>query len=358
MKRNRSVTKQKHSRFNVEAIVTDITVDDCRRSLFGGSVKLSSATTYDSRMRTLGRYLVKARLDPDAHPATCSEEEFWKFLYNWKLQGMAPASGVRSALLLEQRAMGGYFLSGGGFHALPSFLEKADVKLATKASGVNSAKVDKGVLDVTMHGQWQVLVLSSDDTDIDCGAACRTCLANAVTHLRNQMLLAVRLMLAAPIRPGDLLNLRFADLLQLDTLQLNIFDPKVNGHNRVPCGPDGVAIFLEAREYTSRDYVFPRCISKHLERSLRLAELMYEWPEGLVFTPHCLRHTFMAAQQAKVHSAVLELVTGVTCSTANHYGRTNADRTRAETWFTAIDSVTGNVYYYSASGLVSWSAPF
>ena len=72
------------------------------------------------------------------------------------------------------------------------------------------------------------------------------------------------------------------------------------------------------------------CIAKHLERSLRLAELMYEWVKGLVFTPHCLRHTFMEAQQAKVQAAVLELVTGVTCSTANHYGRSNAVRSRAE----------------------------
>ena len=58
---------------------------------------------------------------------------------------MAPASGIRSALLLEQRAMGGFFTLGGGFHALPSFLEKADVMKVTKASGVNS--VDKG-------GRW------------------------------------------------------------------------------------------------------------------------------------------------------------------------------------------------------------
>ena len=276
-----------------------------------------------------------------------------------QLEGTGYGPSVRCQVRFAPRATrhGGYFLLGGGFHALPSFLEKADLKLATKASGVNSAKVDKGVLDATMHHQWQMLVLSSDDADIDCGAACGTCLANVVTHLRNQMILAARLMLAAPIRPGDLLNLRFADLLQLDTLQLNIFDPKVHGHNRVPCGPDGVAIFLEAREYTSREYVFPRCISKHLERSLRLAELMYEWPEGLVFTPHCLRHTFMAAQHAKVQAAVLELATGVTCSTANHYGRSNADRPRAEIWLTAVDPLTSNTYYYTAAGLVSWNAP-
>ena len=151
--------------------------------------------------------------------------------------------------------------------------------------------MDKGVLDASMISQWEKLVLACDDVDIDCGAACGTCRANEVTYLRQQMLLAVRLMLEAPIRPGDLRNLRFVDLLQLDILQLNIFDPKIEGHNRVPCGSGGVVIFLEARGYTSREYVFPRCISKHLERSLRLAELMFEWVEGLVFTPHCLRHT-------------------------------------------------------------------
>ena len=249
---------------------------------------------------------------------------------------MAPASGVRSALLLEQRAMGGFFLEGGGFHALPSFLESAVMKKATKASGVNSSKVDKGVLDATMIAQWQMLVRNSDDADLECGAACGTCRVNCVTHLREQMSLAVRLMLAAPIRPGDLLNFRFVDLLQLDTLQLNILDPKVSGHNRVQCGLEGLAIFSEARQYTTREYLFPRCIAKHLERALRLAELIYEWPEGLVFTPHCLRHTFMAAQHAKVQAAVLELATGVTCSTANHYGRSNAERTRAEIYLLGV----------------------
>ena len=107
----------------------------------------------------------------------------------------------------------------------------------------------------------------------------------------------------------------------------------------------------------AREYLFPRCIAKHLERALRLAELIYEWPEGLVFTPHCLRHTFMAAQHAKVQAAVLELATGVTCSTANHYGRSNADRSRAEIWLTAVDPLTSNTYYYTAAGLVSWNAP-
>ena len=53
----------------------------------------------------------------------------------------------------------------------------------------------------------------------------------------------------------------------------------------------------------------------------------------------------MEAQQAKVQAAVLELVTGVTCSTANHYGRPNAVRSHAEIWLTAIDPATGNMYY-------------
>ena len=67
-------------------------------------------------------------------------------------------------------------------------------------------------------------------------------------------------MLSAPLRPGDLKDLRFADLLHLETLQLNVFDPKVKGKNRIPCGQEAIAIFSEARGLTTSVYVFPRCI--------------------------------------------------------------------------------------------------
>lgn len=374
--------KQPHHRFDVDTIDMSVTPAQARRDLIGGSIKLSSSTTYDSRMRTLGRYLTKARNVPDSHPATCSENDFWLFLYHWKAQGMAPAAGVRSALLKEHTAMGGFFLQDGTFcHQLPSFLQKDDLMTATEASGANFVKLDKGVLDEVMIAQWEALVTNCEDSEIEAGSSCGTCL-RTVSNLRRQMILAERLMLAAPLRPGDLKGLRFADLLILEPLQINVLDPKVTGRNRIPCGHAAVEIFAEARTLSSSEYVFPRCISKHLDRSLRLSEELFEWPFGLVFSPHCLRHTFMSGQRAKIADVVTGVISSISSSTFGTYARPNEER-RSERWWTAVDTNgrlykytasgksehiledwfyaidvgTGKTYWYTASGLTSWVAP-
>ena len=357
LKRARKTVKQTHHRFDVEIMDMTVTPAQARRDLIGGSIKLSSATAYDSRMRTLGRYLCKARGIADAHPATCSEDDFWLFLFHWKAQGMAPAAGVRSALLKEHTAMGGFFLQDGSFYGyLPSFLQKRDIMTATEASGANFVKVDKGVLDQVMISQWESLVSNCEDLDIDAGATCSTCRLQHASNLRRQMVLAERLMLSAPLRPGDLKDLRFADLLHLETLQLNVLDPKVSGRNRIPCGHEALAIFAEARGLTSSVYVFPRCIAKHLDRSLRLAEEIYEWPLGLVFSPHCLRHTYMAGQRDKILDVVTGVMSTVSAATYTTYSRTNAERA-PERWSLAFDVASGRYYYFTDSGKTSWDAP-
>ena len=74
-----TVTRQKYKHFGVEACQV-VSMNVALPDLIGGTIVDSSATTYDSRLRTLGRALKKIRDDPEADPRSCTENEFVQFL--------------------------------------------------------------------------------------------------------------------------------------------------------------------------------------------------------------------------------------------------------------------------------------
>ena len=228
---------------------------------------------------------------------------------------MGPANGFRAALLQEHRMSG----------VTVSFLEKRDIKKMTAGAGSEGIKTDKGVLDEKMGNEFMDFMEYSDDDDVS--AACSCCVGGVPEHLRKQLVLSFETMKEATLRPGNLKDLMFGDLLSwAGRYVVNVRNPKVKGQNKIWAGDDMLRIFKEAREKTGKDYVFPRCIVKHLEAALRAAEMTYDWPEGLVFTPHCLRHTCISGKVRKMREALTVMETGITGSTTKMYARENANR--------------------------------
>ena len=321
MSKVRIITKQRAVRFDVEDIV-DVTVQDARRDLVGSSVVDASSFQYNSRLRTLGRFMLKVRnlvpctnqeLIPIA--ATCTEGEFLKFLFNWKRQRKGPANAFRAALLREHRMAG----------EIPSFLDRKDMKKATAGAGSNAVKTDKGVLDEDMNVQFQDLCLHGDAEDL--GITCPSCRNVNPDVMRQLMQCAHEIMINATVRPGNLKDLRFADLLKYgERYVVNVLNPKVAGENRVWGNEAVVSAFRKSKGLSRNSYLFPRCITKHLTLALRAAEELYDWVQGLVFAAHCLRHTCMNRKVQALMDAERAMELGVTVSTSHVYDRDNAVR--------------------------------
>ena len=323
MSKVRVITKQRAVRFDVEDIL-EVSVQDARRDLVGSSVVDASSVQYNSRLRTLGRFLVKLRKLPPSGSrvvtardlaASCTEGEYLQFLFNWKRQQKGPANAFRAALLREHRMAG----------VCPSFLDRMDVKKATAGAGSNAVKSDKGVLDEEMNVQFQDFCLHGDAEDL--GIMCQSCKGVEPGVMRRLMVCAHTVMINATVRPGNLKDMRSADLLKYGgRYVVNVLHPKVAGENRV-WGNEAVAqAFREAKSVYGNQYLFPRCIAKHLSVALRVAEELFDWVEGLVFAPHCLRHTCMSRKVQAFMNAERTMELGVTVATSHVYDRDNAMR--------------------------------
>ena len=300
------MTRQKYKRFDVDACQA-VGMEVALPDLIGATIVESSATTYDSRLRTLGRTLKKLRGDQDADPRSCTEYEFVQFLWNWKKQGMGPARGISAALLLEQRKLG----------AQTSFLTSTLVKKLVKGAAANHTPMEKGVLDGGMVMQWRAATWEAGKAEL--GIPCSTCTGMKVStkRLRKWIVLAGDFMKEVAVRPGNLRDVRDVDLL--DEGFLNVLHPKRQQQGRLIMSQRAVEIFKEALALSDNEFVFPRCIRYHLDLSLRWAECLYNWPLGLVFSPHCLRHTHIEGKAREVETKLKELLTGITGRTIAGY---------------------------------------
>ena len=137
MMRSRKVVKQAHVRFD-PTIAVMVPLEVAMGTLVRGSVKDSTNKQYDSRLRTLGKFLSSVRHVDDTEVKSCSKLEYVNFLFNWKEQKMGPANGTAAALLQLHRMEG-----------IPSFLEETDVKKAIKGAGTSCKKSTKGCLTPT-----------------------------------------------------------------------------------------------------------------------------------------------------------------------------------------------------------------
>jgi len=313
--RTRPATTRQAARFDFEKVI----VPDSHvplHDLLGISVKPSSFATYGAHLRTLQRFLCKIRGVQGCDPVSCSQNEFLLFLWNWLRQCKGPAKGFRAALLLEHRR-----------RAIdPSFLETKLVKIATRAASTNAPKTSTGVLDRLMFRQWKAVLRQTPPEEF--GAPCKTCRANGVDPklINLRIALAGDIIRNVPLRPGNLQDLRSADDLMLERA-CNLQRPKMGQQKQVPMSEKGRAAFLAAKRIGRNEYLFPKCIAAHLDRSLRFAEELFDWPRGLVFSANCLRHTCMTTKIRKIENARIEADTAITARVARGtYGRSMAQR--------------------------------
>jgi len=299
--RVRRATKRRNRRFDIDDIIIPAP-SEALHELVGKRVKVSSSETYGACLRTIQRFLCKARAVSAADPVSCTEEEYLQLLWNWLRQGMGPAKGLRSALLREQRRQG----------VEPSFLEKKIVKKATAAASSNATKTQTGVLDREMFRQWKAVLLKTPLCEF--GVPCRTCKATmGGANMRERIALAGDFMRNVPVRPGNLQDLRSADDLWVKGLRAcNVQRPKRDQQKQVSMSEKGRIIFKAALAKSSDQYLFPKCVAIHLDASLRFAEELFDWPRGLVFSANCLRHSCMTKKIRKVEQARAERDTGVT----------------------------------------------
>lgn len=301
----------------------DISVAQAERDLWAASVKLSSATQYASRLRTLEGFLCTVREVSAAQAVTCTEEEFTLFLWMWKEQGMGPANAFRAALLREHRAAG----------LTPSFLEKATIKKLVGAAGQSGRNVDKGVLTSDMFEKFSSFVSALSPEVVQ---GCNGCRHDMATHgwaaLRCRLILAARLMFEAPLRPSNLKDFRREHLVvhrKSAMLYVTALKTKPQG-GWEPVSDEAVRVFTEACALAASEYVFPRCTPAHLTDLLRRAEVSLEWTPGLVFTAHCLRHSGMSRRGQEAAELVAATMGGVSVTTQRHYARPLGKRRRGE----------------------------
>jgi len=286
LSKSREVTKQGHSHFDPSVISkgpysTEAMYEGALGMLIRSSVKDSSNATYDSRLRTLEKFLRAFRKSDFVDAITCSKIEYVLFLANWREQGMGPARGVHSALLQLHRR----------FDVTPSFLDSKLMWKCTNGAGTNYKRSYKGVLSPEEQRQFGLFIDKCSTLDDNCGSC------KGHSSIRRRIRLAYELMLLLPIRPGNLKDFQIVhfDLKPGEEIgRVFVVNWKTGADGQwLPLPKAALALALEAYGLSDNIYLFPRCADKHLTAVLREAELVLEWPEGLVYTVHCLRHCGM-----------------------------------------------------------------
>ena len=249
--------------------------------LMRSSVKDSTNAQYDSRLRTLEKFLRSFRKCDFVDAVTCSKIEYVMFLANWREQGMGPARGTHCALLQLHRR----------FDITPSFLESRLMWKCTDGAGTNYDRSFKGVLTPEEQRQFGAF-LGACGALQDCCGSCQSKPA-----LRRRVRIAYELMLLLPIRPGNLKDFQIEHFeLQPGEELGRVFVENCKTAKDgawIPLPKAALVLALEAYDLSDNVYLFPRCVDKHLTEALREAEMVFKWPEGLVYTSHCVRHTGM-----------------------------------------------------------------
>ena len=291
-------TRQAHIVFDQSQVVRT-PPSECRSKLMLKSVRPKTLKQYDSRLTVLAEFLETMRGEEDVDPTTCTEDEFVQFLYNNDRQLRGSAEGVRSALILYHRAAG-----------VDSFLEKKGTTKLVRAADKSGTKFQKGVLSAEQIGQVDLLIRSMWG---GMELTCNSCKGRVCTEA---LCGALHLMLCSQLRPGNLKDVKVehvgsapgASMLWVQNMKTAA---KGETGGEILLSDEAADILRGLVGTAVNGYYFPRCVSKHLDAALRKAELLYDWTAGLVFSPHCLRHTMMTAKKRAVEDAVIGVMCGV-----------------------------------------------
>lgn len=243
---------------------------------------------------------------------TCTKEEFFVFLANWRRQALGNPGAVRSALLLRQRALG-----------LETFTATFEVIKAcvgaTGDPGPEKVQIGRGMLEEFCRA----LAI----TDV---VLCHSC-PHTITALRQEICDAARLLFAMELRPGNPKEWRREHISEnggvmklLVRLKQRHKAEREGEWVEVPHEVEN--IFRRRMETGERVFLFSRCVSSHLSEALKRVSVRLHWPKGLVVSPHSLRHGHFGAVEKKVRDTVSSIVTMVSGSTVSRYARKNGDR--------------------------------
>lgn len=313
----RKMSKQRHVRFNAEKV--DLTLDpkECQRSLVLSSVKKDTTVQYKSRLNTLVRFLSKWRGYPEPDPATTTRDEFMCFLMSWKTQGLGDPEETRSALLQLQRACGVDTWAASN----------TVVKAVLGATGPKGP--DKLVLEGNMVEQYEDFIMKAPTELL---GPCRNCRMALESEWGRALLVwSNRLMQELGIRLCNLLDMKES---HMDYKKKELYVPRLKqlgGPGILPSSREACITFKATVRLAGgwyAPYLFPRCVQKHLNASLREAGKFFRWEPGLVHTGYCLRHTGMRQKKKRVRAELQAVAEerGVTVQTARHYSRSNVKR--------------------------------
>ena len=310
--RARAPCKQSHTRFDVRKVMHGLDVDEEAGKLVMAATKDTSNEQYRSRLNTLEKFLREIRGVTAAPAHTCSKEEWVLYMANWHRQKMGPANGQHCALLQLHRSLG----------MVPSFLEQRMFWKMTYGASSNFVRVPKGVLDATMQASFLSYLPFAKAME----RPCKGC--GGHTNRIRLTEIAFEVMTRLHIRPG---NLKDMEAKHVEVALGRIFVPNwktTKDGIHLPLTRDVMQLLLEALTRSPNDYMFHRCVDKHMTEVLREAEVTMDWPRGLVFSVHCLRHTGMSNKVGKIESAVKQLVASVTGQTFDHYAEPLQKRVR------------------------------
>ena len=309
---------QAHVRMDMTKIVV-YSMQESRGVLLRGKLKPQSNVQYDSRLKTLQRYLAAARPSKDDDLLRTSKEEFFSFLRNWKEQKRGPARPTLSAFK--------QFHEMHGLSKDTSFLWHNDTKNAVEGAGKDHVKRDKGVMSEGQHDQLQDVLANGPEEAL---GSCTWCPIHPDPHLRRRLQLAEAFMEEVPIRLGDLAHVMLKHFV--DGTPRSVFCPKLKTADHggsVIVTEAGWDIMEDGSSAATNGYLFPHCAAQHLGAAVAFCTTQFGWDEGLVWSPYCVRHTGMNRKVAGVKAAVEELLSGVTARTFKTYARPNKERKRA-----------------------------
>ena len=311
----RTCAKQTHIRFRFNDIEV-VPINVARESLIAASVKPQSLNQYDSRLRTLARFLQAIRHGASNDVMSCTKEEFFNFLHNWKLQKKGSPEAVRSALLKQHDIHG----------IIPSYLRDKDTVLAVKGAGRDCPHVDKAILDPEQRNVFLDAILHAPEEALGRCNLCTSAGRDADFRLRLQI--EAEFLWEVPIRLTDAGKLKINDF---------------KGHGRPRCvfveglktspnggdvivNEDGWELFESATALTKNNWLFPKCGTHHLGALVQWCQAEYEWEPNLVWVAYSMRHTGMNKREKKVADAVSELIHNVTRPVSRRYARDNSQR--------------------------------
>ena len=306
----KKVTKQPHTRFSAteeKCPYGYADYDKALSTLVRGSVKDSSNAQYDSRLRTLEKFLRHSRNREFVDALSCTKQEWILYMANWLHQGMGPANGVHSALLqLHQR-----------YDMVPSFLEGKMMWKVTKGASSNFKRINKGCLSTDQQEDFSRFIWTCASLDDEC-KSCR-----GQPNVRRRTAIAFNVMKDLPIRPDNLQGFEISNCaFQAGAMVGQVFvkDWKTSTCGEwLPLAPGVLRLMLEAYELSGNVFLFPKCVSKHLTDALREAEGVFDWERGLVYTAHCVRHSCMANADPFIKRAMTAVKLAVARVSAKTY---------------------------------------